>query len=117
MFAPVIEAITIGIGGVDVVIRSSGPAFCQMLEERYAGFTDRSVGDVHTERSESKEYTFDIDLIPAGAPVHADADLRAWRDGALWNMERGDFHATWSPATGRGRIRQSRNLYSQCPII
>jgi len=117
VIAHVIETITISIGGVDVVIRTSDPAFRQMLEERYEGFTEGSTGEATSERGEAKQYTFDIDLIPAGAPVYADLDLRVWRDGALWNMERGDFHATWNPVTGRGRIRQSPNPYSLDSVL
>jgi len=117
VLAPVIEAVTIGIGGVDVVIRTSDPTFRRMLEERYAGFTDGSIDDAHSERNESKKYTFDIELIPTGAPVHADEDLRVWRDADLWNMERGDFRATWNPATGQGRIRQSPNPYSLDSVL
>ena len=44
--------------------------------------------------------------------MHADSDLSVRRDGASWVLDRGDFHATWDPASRRGRIRQSPNPYS-----
>jgi len=105
------DALTISIGGVDVVVRSSDPDFVRVLETRYEGFVVRpALG----ERGESKgsAYEFDLDLIPFGSPVHADSDLRVRREGASWVLDRGDFHATWDPASRRGRIRQSPNPYS-----
>jgi hypothetical protein len=95
----------------------------QLLEQRYAGFTsepalsDRS-GEAARESNGSKgRYQFDIDLIPAGEPVHADSDLSVRRDGQSWILERGDFHATWNPATRCGRIRQSANPYSVDSVL
>jgi len=105
--APV-EAITIGIGGVDVVVRSSDPAFMRLLDERYDGFTSgNSDGDYH----------FDVDLIPTGDPVHADSDLHVRREGTDWVLDRGDFHATWNPGSRQGRIRQSPNPYSLDSVL
>ncbi len=44
--------------------------------------------------------------------ISADADVRVFRDGRQWRLERGDFRAEWDPVTRRGRIRQSANPYS-----
>jgi hypothetical protein len=54
---------------------------------------------------------FDVDLI---APFFADpeADVRVTQRGGQWCMERGDFRATWEPASRRGQIRQTANPYS-----
>lgn len=93
----------IGIGGVTVRIHASDPAFLQLLEQRYEGFT----GDW-----ESSDYDFTVDLVPPGATVSADDGLRVWREGGLWKLERGDFRAEWDPISRRGRIRQSANPYS-----
>ncbi len=90
------------IGGVTVRLRTS-EAFARLLEARYAGF----VGE-----SGSTAYEFDIDLVPSGATVSADADLRVWRDWGLWKLQRGDFQALWNPLTRYGVIRQSANPYS-----
>jgi hypothetical protein len=109
------DAITIAIGGVDIVVRSSDPDFLRLLEARYEGFTlsERS----RAAASESKGYEFDVELIPMGDPVHADSDLRVRREGASWVLDRGDFHATWNPASRRGRIRQSANPYSMDSVL
>jgi hypothetical protein len=101
----------IGIGGMTVRLRVPDEAFLRMLEGRYAGFPGAA---------ESAECDFDIELIPqrpaddATFPVEdsADADVRVWREGGLWNLTRGDFRAEWSPTERRGRIRQSMNPYS-----
>jgi hypothetical protein len=93
----------ITIGGVTVVVHTSDPAFLRILEQRYEGFTsDAASGD----------YEFEVDLIPSGATVSADADLSVRREAGHWRMERGDFLATWDPLSRRGRIRQSANPYS-----
>ena len=116
--APV-EAITIGIGGVDVVVRASDPEFLRVLEARYEGFAS-PMREALSERSESKgnqDFEFEVDLIPAGVPVQADSDLTVRRDGASWVMDRGDFHATWNPVSRRGRVRQSPNPYSLDSVL
>jgi hypothetical protein len=110
-----VDALTIAIGGVDVVIRSSDPEFLRALEARYEGFVRAAL----SERSEPKGSAcyFELDLIPFGDPVHADSDLNVRREGAQWVLDRGDFHATWDPSSRRGRIRQSANPYSMDSVL
>jgi hypothetical protein len=93
---------TIAIGRVAVGIRASDRNFLAMLEERYAGFIDRSA---------AQHYAFDVLLTPLD-DHGADAELRVVRDGHRWQLERGDFRADWDPLLRRGRIRQSRNPYA-----
>jgi hypothetical protein len=93
---------TIAIGRVAVGIRATDRSFLAMLEERYAGFIDRSA---------AQHYTFDVLLAPPSEAL-ADAELRVVRDGDRWQLERGDFRADWDPLLRRGRIRQSHNPYS-----
>ena len=93
---------TIAIGRVAVGIRATDRNFLAMLEERYAGFIDRSA---------ALHYTFDVLLAPPSEAL-ADAELRVVRDGDRWQLERGDFRADWDPLLRRGRIRQSHNPYS-----
>jgi len=103
LLAPTARGSTaIVIGGVTVRLRASDPRFLQLIDERYTGFTaDPAAAD----------YEFDVELTP---PCHlaADADVRVWRTGQRWQLERGDFHADWDPVTRRGCVRQSVNPYS-----
>ena len=92
----------IGIGGITVSVRSSNEAFLQLLDDRYAGFIERSA---------SPDYEFDVELTPPGEGSDDD-DVRVHRSNGRWQLERGDFRAEWDPAARRGRIRQSANPYS-----
>jgi len=92
----------IGIGRITVGVRSSNEAFLQLLEERYAGFIERTA---------SPDYEFEVELTPPGEGS-ADDDVRVYRKNGRWQLERGDFCAEWDPAARRGRIRQSANPYS-----
>lgn len=90
------------IGGISVGVRSSNQAFLQLLDQRYAGFIQRSA---------PPDYEFNVELIApaAGSP---DDDVRVYRSNGRWQLERGDFRAEWDPAARRGHIRQSANPYS-----
>jgi hypothetical protein len=92
----------IAIGGVTVGVRTSSEAFLDLIEDRYAGFTDGAA---------SPDYEFEVELTPAHEG-YADDDVRVYRNGPQWQLERGDFRAEWDPAARRGRIRQSPNPYS-----
>jgi hypothetical protein len=109
-----VDALTIAIGGVDVVVHSSDPEFLRLLAARYEGFIEPAVSERGSTRESNR---FDVDLIPAGDPVHADSDLHVRREGAAWVLDRGDFHATWDPQSRRGRIRQSPNPYSMDSVL
>jgi hypothetical protein len=56
-------------------------------------------------------YEFDVELAPPDGSA-PDDELRVYRSGAGWRLERGDFRAEWDPAARQGRIRQSANPYS-----
>jgi len=98
---------TIAIGRVAVGIRASDAAFLGMLEKRYAGFIDGSA---------AQHYSFDVFLTPP-ADAQADAELRVFREGQRWQLERGDFRADWDPLLRRGRIEQSPNPYSLDTVL
>ena len=93
---------TIAIGRVAVGIRATDAGFLGMLEQRYAGFIDRSA---------VPHYAFDVCLTPPD-DEEADAELRVIRHGHRWQLERGDFRADWDPLLRCGRILQSPNPYS-----
>jgi hypothetical protein len=95
------QSVTIEIGDVPILLRPSDPKFCDVLEERYAGFLNPD---------SNPACRFEIQLDPKGRP--SDEDSRVTRQGDLWSFQRGDFRATWDPGAGRGRIEQCPNPYS-----
>ena len=99
------QRVTIVIGGIDVGVETLDGAFLRLLEERYSGFTE-----VAADRNYA-DYEFVVDLTPP-AGTSPDDDIRVFRQGRQWLLQRGDFRAEWDPATRRGRIRQSANPYS-----
>jgi hypothetical protein len=102
------QSITVNIGEIPILLRSSDPKFCATLEDRYTGFTTAAP-------IASPACTFDVHLDPTGRP--SDEDARVTRNGSLWNFRRGDFDATWDPRAGHGEIRQCPNPYSIDTIL
>ena len=98
---------TITIGGIAIGVHTADEEFLRMLESRYAGFLDFR---------EACDYEFAVDLTP---PVESsgDDDVRVFRNGARWQLERGDFRAEWDPVARHGRIRQSANPYSLDTVL
>lgn len=90
------------IGGVGVGLNTTSPAFVDLLEQRFAGFI---------EDGGARDYEFDVEIAEAPGS-DPDADVRVWRAGNAWRIERGDFRADLDPHARRGRIRQSANPYS-----
>ena len=98
---------TITVGGIAVGVHTSDDAFLRMLDDRYAGFISTQ---------EAADYEFDVDLTPP-ADTSPDDDVRVFRNGRQWMLERGDFRAEWDPVARRGRIRQSANPYSLDTVL
>ena len=99
--------VDISIGGITIGVRSSDDSFVRTLEHRYAGFVDSS---------QPTDFTLDIDLTAAGQ-IAGDEDVRVFREGGRWKLERGDFRAVWEPVARHGRIRQSANPYSLDAVL
>jgi hypothetical protein len=95
------QSVTVEIGDIPILLQPNDPKFCNVLEDRYAGFLNP---DSHP------TCQFEIQLDPKGRP--SDEDARVTRRGTLWSFQRGDFRATWDARVGRGRIRQCPNPYS-----
>jgi hypothetical protein len=95
------QSVTVEIGDIPILLQPNDPKFCNVLEDRYAGFLSP---DSHP------ACQFEIQLDPKGRP--SDEDARVTRQGALWSFQRGDFRATWDARAGRGHIRQCPNPYS-----
>jgi len=93
------------IGGIAVGVETQDGAFLRLLEERYSGFIEAAADRNYA------DYEFVVDLAPP-AGTSPDDDIRVFRQGRQWLLQRGDFRAEWDPATRRGRIRQSANPYS-----
>jgi hypothetical protein len=94
------------IGGVAVGVHASDPAFLNILKDRYAGFLGSP---------REPDYEFKVELTPPD--IASDEDVRVFRDGDRWRLERGDFRAEWDPMARRGRIRQSANPYSTDTLL
>jgi hypothetical protein len=95
------QSVTVEIGAIPILLRPNDPKFCEVLEDRYAGFLSPDADPA---------CQFDIQLDPKGRA--SDEDARVTRQGAVWSFERGDFRATWDTRAGHGRIRQCPNPYS-----
>ena len=97
------EALSIEIGGMSIGLRTHDPSFRQLIERRYAGFVGRSP---------SPDFQFDIDLYEPRDPTSAHRELEVKLEAGEWLLQRGDFRASWDPASRCGYIRQSRTPYA-----
>ena len=95
------QSVTVEIGDIPILLQPNDPKFCNVLEDRYAGFLNPD---------SRPACQFEIQLDSKGRPSGEEA--RVTRRGALWSFHRGDFRATWDARAGRGRIRQCPNPYS-----
>jgi hypothetical protein len=94
-------SVTVEIGAIPILLRPNDPQFCEVLEDRYTGFTNPD---------SRPACHFEIQLDTKGRP--SDEDARVTRQGTVWSFQRGDFRATWDARARRGRIRQCPNPYS-----
>ncbi len=106
---PELLGASIRVGEVTVRVRCGSPAFLGLVERRYEGFL---IGD-----DGAADYEFDVELIPEHEVAGTDADLRVWREGGLWHLDRGDFVASFDPVQRRGTIRQAANPYSLDSVL
>lgn len=95
-------SLVIEIGGMPVRVATTSAEFADILQHRYGGFLSPA---------ESAEIDLEVEITPPHFP-DPDADVRVTRQNGTWTLERGDFHACWNPATGKGQIRQTANPYS-----
>ena len=95
--------VVIEIGGMAIALHTHDPGFLQVLDNRYAGFT---------QSSSDPQYEFDIDLLEPAESAHADEDVTVKLQGNRWLLQRGDFYAEWDLTADRGYIQQSPNPYA-----
>jgi hypothetical protein len=99
---PTSHPVVVEVGGVAVLLRTDEPALIDVLESRFGRFLKPSAAPL---------FQFDITVVPDGT-FDGDADLQVGGRQGCWVMQRGDFHAEWSVAERRGRIRQTLNPYA-----
>jgi hypothetical protein len=100
------RSVTVEIGAIPILLQPNDPKFCEVLEDRYAGFLNPD---------SDPACQFQIQLDPKGRP--SDEDACVTRQGNVWSFRRGDFRATWDALAGRGHIRQCPNPYSIDTIL
>ena len=93
--------VTAEIGDIPILLRPSDPEFCQVLEQRYAGFL-----------SPLSEPACQFDIHLASSARASNEDARVFKRGPLWFFQRGDFRAEWDGRARRGWIRQCPNPFS-----
>ncbi len=93
------------IGGIPVSLCTNSENFRDLLCQRYSGFLSSSRAD----------YELEFELTEEGTV--SDDDVRVWREGRKWRIERGDFHAGWATDSGRGWVRQTPNPYSLDSVL
>ena len=89
-------------------MRTTDPCVRRHAEARYAGFTAAS---------EPADYELDVELIPAGRPSRPIPDLNVRRNGRLWELERGDFRATWDRTRGADGYASPASPYSLDSVL
>jgi hypothetical protein len=99
------HACVVEIGGIPVSLCTDSESFRDLLCQRYSGFLSSS----------RAEYELDFQLTEPGTV--SDDDVRVWREGRQWWIERGDFHAQWDPDSGRGWVEQTPNPYSLDSVL
>lgn len=92
------------IGRIAISLSTDNLEFSDLLRQRYRGFLSAS----------RPEFELDFHLTPGGV---SDDDVRVWREGSEWRIERGDFRACWNAQTGRGLVEQNPNPYSLDSVL
>lgn len=89
------------IGGTGIQIAADDPALEALLRAQYAGFIEPDVND-------SIRMTVNVGPQPG---IDADADIQVRHDGGRWLIERGDFHASYDPATRAAIVDHTAGRY------
>ena len=98
-------ACVVQVGDIPIALRTDDKNFLGLLCDRYVGFLS----------SAQPALELEFDLIEPGPG--SDDDVRVYREGTDWLLERGDFQARWDPITGRGRVRQTSNPYALDSVL
>jgi hypothetical protein len=99
------QEVSIEIGGMPILLRTTDSLFLALIEQRYHGYL-RPPG--------APSFAFDVEVRPDYLLPEDDGEneLRVWREGGRWRLERGDFRAELDPAKRTGRILQAPSPYA-----
>jgi hypothetical protein len=95
--------VTIEIGGTAITLRTESTEFHRLLLDRYSGFVTCN---------QSRHFELEVELVGTDATADLDQDLQVSVEGKQWFMQRGDFHARWNAANGRGYVWQPASPYA-----
>lgn len=93
---------TIEIGDMPILIRTDSPEFVHVLVHRYGGFVNAAAKPL---------FEFNVEIVPPGKITDEEDVSLSFAEGR-WVLERSDFHAEWSAASGSGTIRQAASPYA-----
>ena len=99
------QEISVEIGGMPIVLRSTDRDFRSMVESRYSAYL---------RPPEASSFAFDVEVRPDHLLPEEDSEneLRVWKEDGKWRLERGDFQAYLDPTARSGRILQSVSPYA-----
>lgn len=98
--------LVVEIGQVPISLKCDDAKFCSLIQQRYAGFLNS--------KAEPK-FELEFELT---APLNpSDEDARVSKDGAVWSLDRGDFHAEWNAESRHGWVQQAPNPYSLDSVL
>jgi hypothetical protein len=101
-----VSPLTVEIGQVPISLNCDDAKFRSLIEQRYAGFLNSQA---------EPEFELEFELTAPLEP--SDEDARVSKQGAVWFLDRGDFHAEWNVEARRGGVRQSPNPYSLDSVL
>jgi hypothetical protein len=95
-------SVIVEIGGLPIEVQTTDPVFEEILKKRYGEYVTSGV---------APDFTLGVQLNTL-MPCDPEADVEVWVEENEWRMKRGDFHASWNPATRQGQVVQTANPYA-----
>ena len=99
--------IVVEVGDVAVALSTNNPVLLEQLERRFHRFASAPA---------TPDFEFDI-TVEERCELDPDADVAVSANDGRWEIQRGDFHATWDPASKRGSIRQALSPYAADSVL
>lgn len=101
-----VSPLIVEIGQVPISLKCDDAKFYSLIEQRYCGFLNS--------KAEPK-FELEFELTTPLEP--SDQDACVSREGDVWFLDRGDFHAEWNVKSRCGWVRQSPNPYSLDSVL
>jgi hypothetical protein len=98
-----IQELTVEIGETPILLRCQDEGFWEIVRQRYSAFVGEGT---------EPACTFDVEVVRPEVSLSHEGELRVWREGGLWRLERGDFRVEWDSRTRRGHILQTLTPYA-----